>query len=607
MATLQCKMCGGTLIPQEEGNIAVCDSCGLQQTVPKADDDKKLLLFDRAENLRRQCEFDKAYGVYESIVAEFPRESEAYWGLVLCKYGIEYVEDPATKKPIPTCHRISTECVLEDVNYEQACENTDSVTRRQYREDARLLDEIRGRSIAVSANEEPYDIFICYKETDRKGNRTDDSLEAEKLYNMLTEKDYRVFFARITLEDKLGVEYEPYIFAALNSAKVMVVLGSDYDYFHAVWVKNEWSRFLKLMEKDHQKHLIPCYMDMDISDLPKEFKRIQALNMNDLGAELTLLRGIEKMIPKKKETFQQTGQPSAAGPSVQSLLQRIQIFLEDGDWKTADEYCEKVLDIDPKNAEAYLGKLMAQLHVRTRQALAEQEITFEHNSYFTRAEQYADKDLARFLEDSLTTVRERIKLARMEETYQQALANVARLDLEGYREAIGLFSQIPDYKDSQNRIRYCKQIRDEMLERIRVQEQQEREREEERKQRELARQEAERRRLEEIGRGQAVFVVKSFTGLLGSADGTTYKYKIFRDGEKVEEVLVEAGKQEQSSALELQSGPYSVSVEVYGYDDKALVKVINQGGPMDFEVRKNQQVKINTKRNLFSSKILSIG
>ena len=32
-------------------------------------------------------------------------EAEAYWGLVLCRYGIEYVNDPATGKKVPTCHR----------------------------------------------------------------------------------------------------------------------------------------------------------------------------------------------------------------------------------------------------------------------------------------------------------------------------------------------------------------------------------------------------------------------------------------------------------------------------------------------------------------------
>ena len=68
-----------------------------------------------------------------------------------------------------------------------------------------------------------------------------------------------MFFSRITLEDKLGQQYEPYIFAALNSAKVMLVIGSKREYFDAVWVKNEWSRFLALMKKDRSKLLIPCY------------------------------------------------------------------------------------------------------------------------------------------------------------------------------------------------------------------------------------------------------------------------------------------------------------------------------------------------------------
>lgn len=115
MAVIKCKMCGGDLniIPGE--SVAECEYCGSRQTVPTADNEKKLTLFARANRLRAGCEFDKAAGVYESIVADFPEEAEAYWGLVLCKYGIEYVDDPATGKKIPTCHRSSFDsiCVAE--------------------------------------------------------------------------------------------------------------------------------------------------------------------------------------------------------------------------------------------------------------------------------------------------------------------------------------------------------------------------------------------------------------------------------------------------------------------------------------------------------------
>ena len=98
MAVIKCKMCGGNLNVTEGVSVAECEYCGTVQTVPSADNEKKLTLFSRANRLRMACEFDKAAGVYENIVAEFPTEAEAYWGLVLCKYGIEYVDDPATGK-----------------------------------------------------------------------------------------------------------------------------------------------------------------------------------------------------------------------------------------------------------------------------------------------------------------------------------------------------------------------------------------------------------------------------------------------------------------------------------------------------------------------------
>lgn len=74
--------------------------------------------------------------------------------------------------------------------------------------------------------------------------------------NELTKEGFKVFFARYTLEDKLGTAYEPYIYAALNSARVMVVVGTKPQYFNAVWVKNEWSRYLGLMKQGKKKTLI---------------------------------------------------------------------------------------------------------------------------------------------------------------------------------------------------------------------------------------------------------------------------------------------------------------------------------------------------------------
>ena len=394
MAIFKCKMCGGDLDVQEGLTTCECEYCGTKQTIPTLDDEKKISLFARANKLRFACEFDKAAGVYEGIVEDFPEEAEGYWGLILCKYGIEYVDDPVTDKKIPTCHRSSFDSLMDDSDFEMVMENADVISRKLYREEAKAIEELRKSIVQVSSAEEPYDIFICYKETDENGDRTIDSEIAQDVYTALTEKGYRVFFARITLEDKLGQEYEPYIFAALNSAKVMLAFGTDYEYYNAVWVKNEWSRFLKLISKGEKKTLIPCYKNIDAYDMPKEFAKLQAQDMGKVGAIQDLVRGIEKLIPKQ-EVIAQVKEPvvvnNGANVTVDSLLKRVFMFLADGEWQNANEYCEKVLDIDPENGQAYLGKLMVDLRIKNIDDFIDVKSDYESNKNYKKVILFGDE------------------------------------------------------------------------------------------------------------------------------------------------------------------------------------------------------------------------
>ncbi|MBR3392593.1 MAG: TIR domain-containing protein [Firmicutes bacterium] len=429
----KCKMCGGNLEVQEGMTVCECEYCGSIQTIPQLDDEKKVNLFTRANRLRSACEFDKAAGVYESIIAEFPEEAEAYWGLLLCKYGIEYVDDPKTGKKIPTCHRSSFDSIMDDPDFEMVMEYSDAVSRSVYRNEAKAIEELRKAIIEVSSKEEPYDIFICYKETDDKGERTIDSVIAQDVYDALTEKGYKVFFSRITLEDKLGQEYEPYIFAALNSAKIMLAFGTDYEYYNAVWVKNEWSRFLSLMEKGEKKTLIPCYKGIDAYDMPKEFARLQAQDMGKVGAIQDLLRGIGKIIGTKtsSDTVIING---TAGAEIAVLLQRGNMALEDKDYRGAEGYFERALDISPTEAQAYVGKLLASLKVSALAELKKAAIVLEENKDFRRAVQFADPELKKKLEEvqeanDLTIARQRfigvVKKYR-KKTIQKSLSSVKK-------------------------------------------------------------------------------------------------------------------------------------------------------------------------------------
>lgn len=401
MSIFKCKMCGGALEIKDGESVAVCEYCGTKQTLPKLDDEKRANLYDRANHFRRNNEFDKAAGIYEQILNEDKTDAEAYWSLVLCRYGIEYVEDPATHKRVPTVNRAQYTSVFDDDNYRSALEYADAAQRTVYEQEAAAINEIQKGILAISQKEEPFDIFICYKETDNNGRRTPDSVLANDLYHQLTQEGYKVFFSRITLEDKLGAAYEPYIFAALNSAKVMVVLGTKPEYFNAVWVKNEWSRYLSLIKNGAKKVLIPAYRDMDPYDLPEEFSHLQALDMSKLGFMQDLIRGIGKILSKSNnmEISTNATQEKTSATSREDfidrdlLLKKAFLCVEDGKYHDASAMCDSVLNADPECALAYLCKLLIDLKICKIESLATANTEFDENQNYIRVMRYGDEEI----------------------------------------------------------------------------------------------------------------------------------------------------------------------------------------------------------------------
>ncbi len=451
MSIFKCKMCGGTIEFEPGASVGVCDSCGTKQTLPRLDDDRRVNLYDRANHFRRNNEFDKAAGIYEQILNEDTTDAEAYWSLVLCRYGIEYVEDPATRRRVPTVNRAQFTSVFDDDNYKSALQYADGYQRILYEEEAKAINEIQKGILAISQKEEPFDVFLCYKETDNAGRRTRDSVLANELYHQLTQEGFKVFFSRITLEDKLGTAYEPYIFAALNSAKVMVVLGTRPEYFNAVWVKNEWSRYLALVKQSGgKKVLIPAYRDMDPYDLPDEFSHLQAQDMGKLGFMQDLIRGIKKIVSADapKAAVKQTV-VVGAGANIAPLLKRAFMFLEDGDWTEANAYCEKVLDQDPENARAYLGKLMAELHVRRHEDLADCRQPFDGSSSYEKALRFGDRELSLALRGYIDHINQRNEQERLTGIYNSAVDAMNRAGSEyAYQSAAETFKTIPGFRDA---------------------------------------------------------------------------------------------------------------------------------------------------------------
>lgn len=449
MAIFKCKMCGGDLNVTDGASVCTCAYCGTKQTLPKLGDEKRVAMFERANYFWRNNEFDKAMGIYEMVLATDDTDAEAYWSIVLCRYGIEYVEDPKSHKRVPTVNRFQTKSILRDEDYLNAIRCANGYQRDIFETEAAHIDTIQKNISTISKEEKPYDVFICYKETDGTGARTHDSVYAQKIYDALSHEGLRVFFSRITLEDKIGTAYEPYIYAALHSAKVMLVVSLSAENMNAPWVKNEWDRYLSIAKQDSTKALIPCYKDMSPYDMPEEFTYLQAQDMGKIGFLQDLVRGVKKILATSAPTLQtQERAVQTAGEKAKPLLERAYIFLEDGNWKKANQYAEKVLDLEPKNTDAYLCKFLAAGEYlsfdRLQAETSELNKVVPLDADFFNAVEFANEKQKAQLDAFLDL--------RTEAQYQNACRDLEQCK---YKKARLTFDLLGDYKDAADKANEC--------------------------------------------------------------------------------------------------------------------------------------------------------
>lgn len=384
MGGLKCKMCGSNLDIEDSITVCKCEKCGTSQTVPDIEDDKELKLFERAGRLRFNCDFDKAAGIYNTITDSYPEEAEGYWGLILCKYGIEYADNASGKK-VPVCHRISYDSVMDDEDFELVMENSDSESRAIFREEAKIIEENRKKYIQIAESEQPYDIYISYRAKDDNGDKTAVSEIAGHLYNKLTSARYRVFLSEAALKGKKQSDCEPYIYSALNSANVMLALGTSYDDYNNVWVKNEWNRYLEIAEKNKNKCLIPCYKDVDEYDIPKEFAGLKVCQLGNDDTFNNIMAEIANVV-KQESVNQPAPKPEKAEPAEEIELEEIEIIepvdinklldegfsaISDKNWKKANKLFFHVLDEEPDNSKAYWGQLLVQQECTNAREMAD--------------------------------------------------------------------------------------------------------------------------------------------------------------------------------------------------------------------------------------------
>lgn len=353
----QCVNCGGDLEFNTEEGFTVCTFCGDTQLIPRTDDEEKVRMLNQADELRKKFQFDAAISMYSQIIAKYPDEEVAYYRLALSEFGIEYVLDTDGETYVPTFHRLSYESVLQNKNMQKAIENAGPLARAEYIKKAQQLEELRKKTFErMTDDDEKYDVFISFKQNVADSARsmlTTDYDYANGMYRDLTEAGYKVFFSPVTLQRVAGKDYEPYIFSALNSARIMILLSSRREYGDSQWVRNEWTRFLELEKSDNSRRLIPCYFRTP-DTLPQELAPRQGFDMDSVHTKSNIFKVIERAIPRKKEEPRPVQQTGNSLYNEENMLNHIRTLMAEGEYEEAQSWCSRLLNHNPECAEVYM-------------------------------------------------------------------------------------------------------------------------------------------------------------------------------------------------------------------------------------------------------------
>ena len=390
----RCSVCGAALIFPAGKDEVLCEYCFRPNARPKSETNETTLM--KYANERRNIgEFEEAAATYRQVLQKNIHEHEARWGLLMCKYGVMYVEDKASGQRVITCRRAVNSSIQAEPDYRKCCEEAGEAVRAAYEKDAAYIDAVQKEIRRIRASEAPYDIFICYKESAPEGGRTRDSVFAQQICSRMTDRGFRVFYAPVSLKQKSGANYEAAIFAALSDARVMLSLGTRKEYFESTWVRSEWKRFLEMIDAGEDKLLIPMYRDLDPgADLPSEFRMryLQGLNMADVGFLYDLESLLDKVIrkgggsdsPKDKPAFDR-----------RELIHAL-FMVEEGSFDAARTALAAVIKVLPECAEAHIGMCMAKAGIRFEEELPGVKSPLRKNPDFRRALRFAsEKDRKR--------------------------------------------------------------------------------------------------------------------------------------------------------------------------------------------------------------------
>ena len=285
-----CKGCGITLtIPDHEEQVR-CPYCGsINERVLSSGTPEGWLA--QAELACNRLRFDDAQFFYRLLLNENPENMDALWGMIRCRYGVQFVLDDSERTEAKE-HSVYIMCakrvtvpvdetdevhelrnVLDRVADDKHATDEEKKRAERYRG---YISDIREQQQLlmdywINGAEKDFDIFLCSQdripETDPFGQviayrSSPDSEWVHSFYDELMKQiqaqklDIRVFYPPVTTTNFAGSSFAAVYAHALFSSRMMLLMGTNREAFDLPWIKAERERFEWLIDEYRMNRLI---------------------------------------------------------------------------------------------------------------------------------------------------------------------------------------------------------------------------------------------------------------------------------------------------------------------------------------------------------------
>ncbi|MBO6302177.1 MAG: hypothetical protein J6N15_07045 [Ruminiclostridium sp.] len=422
---LVCNICG-SIVKKEEESGAVCISCGHSMMFPKSDT-KKL---NRITYLRNNFKFDEAKAIADKLIEAEPEDSEAYWAAMLCEYGIQYVRDGSSRYAVCRKDISALPPIKESINYKKTLYYATEEYQKSYDTLGEQLEDTISITRSILKQEKKYDVFLL----SREGITADDDIEGDKIYLRFTSNlGFTAFYAPEMLKEMDAVERAAQVVYALKNSRIMIPSFRTGEEIHDSYLEYAVNTFCAELKNDSEKLVFPVFNShaMNFQQLPEALvwcDEVFDCSEDEFMREIS--DKIESILKPEVNAIVPDALVTATAANKENLVKRAYMFLEDGEFETADSYFDKILDIDIEDSRAYIGKLLAECKLHSEDEIPSLPQTVTDDKNFKKAIRFATPEQKAHYEALNGAIVERIETERREIAEQRAKLKAEREEKE---------------------------------------------------------------------------------------------------------------------------------------------------------------------------------